>query len=211
MALYYLDASALVKLVREEPESPALRTFLGDSDLVSCELVLTEIPRAIRRAAADDPSLDLDLLLTRAGELGDALALRALDDVLLTAAGALSEPGLRALDAIHVIAAIDVSPIDAFVSYDERQSAAARLAGLRTMSPGPAELDGPDVAPPKSGAPARDAAWERTPTEPTSPDPSLEPSMESSPDPSQKQETPREEPPREETPREETPRAGERS
>jgi len=45
-------------------------------------------------------------------------------------------PALRALDAIHLAAAIDLSPIDAFVSYDERQGAAARLAGLRTVSPG---------------------------------------------------------------------------
>jgi len=52
------------------------------------------------------------------------------------AAGALSEPMLRALDALHVAAAVDVSPVDAFVSYDQRQSAATRLAGLRTVSPG---------------------------------------------------------------------------
>ena len=54
MPLFYADASALVKLVRDEPESHTLRTFLVDADLVSCELVLTEIPRAIRRAAAHD-------------------------------------------------------------------------------------------------------------------------------------------------------------
>jgi hypothetical protein len=40
------------------------------------------------------------------------------------------------LDAIHVAAAIDLAPLDGFVTYDERQAAAARLAGLRTVSPG---------------------------------------------------------------------------
>jgi hypothetical protein len=35
-----------------------------------------------------------------------------------------------------VAAAADLSPLDAFVSYDERQAAAARLAGLRTITPG---------------------------------------------------------------------------
>lgn len=54
----------------------------------------------------------------------------------MLAAGALAEPALRALDAIHVAAAIDLAPIDGFVTYDERQAAAARLAGLRTISPG---------------------------------------------------------------------------
>jgi hypothetical protein len=134
--LFYSDASALVKLVRDEPESQTLRTFLADADLVSCELVLTEIPRAIRRATAHDPRLNMDLLMDRAGEIVDALGLLPLDRALLLAAGALSESALRALDAIHVAAAVDLSPIDAFVTYDERQAAAARLAGLRTMSPG---------------------------------------------------------------------------
>lgn len=137
MAVFYADASALVRLVREEAESAALRAYLADADLVSSELVLTEIPRAVRRAVAQDPTLPpLDLLLERAGELVDALALRPLDRALLAGAGALAEPALRALDAIHVASAVDLDPIEAFVTYDERQAAAARLAGLRTMAPG---------------------------------------------------------------------------
>jgi uncharacterized protein len=134
--LFYADASALVKLVRDEPESVALRSFLDDADLVTCELVLTEVPRAVRRAAAHDRTLPLDVLVARAGELLDALALLPLDRGLLAAAGALAEPALRALDAIHVAAAITLDPIDAFISYDERQAAAARLARLRTIAPG---------------------------------------------------------------------------
>jgi predicted nucleic acid-binding protein len=136
VTLFYLDASALVKLVRAEPETDALRSFLVDADLLSSELALTEVPRAIRRAAAHDPALELELLISRAGELLDAVALLPVDRAILAAAGALEEPVLRALDAIHLAAAIDLSPIDAFVSYDERQSAAARLAGLRTVDPG---------------------------------------------------------------------------
>jgi predicted nucleic acid-binding protein len=125
VALFYIDASALVKLVRDEPESPALRSFLADADLVSCEICLTEVPRAIRR----------ELLLQRAGELFDSLGLLAVERELLLAAGALDEPALRSLDAIHLVAAIALSPLDGFVSYDERQGAAARLAGLRTLAP----------------------------------------------------------------------------
>lgn len=136
MPLFYADASALVKLVRDEPESPALRAFVAGADLVSCELVLTEVPRAIRRAAAHDPTLPLELLLARAGEALAAIALAPLDRSLLVAAGALAEPALRALDAIHVAAAVGLSPLDAFVGYDDRQAAAARLAGLRTKAPG---------------------------------------------------------------------------
>lgn len=136
MAVVYADASALVKLVRDEEESGALRAYLDGAELISSALVLTEIPRAVRRAVAQDPTLPLELLLERAGELIDVLALRPLDRALLAGAGALAEPALRALDAIHVASAVDLDPIEAFVTYDERQAAAARLAGLRTMSPG---------------------------------------------------------------------------
>lgn len=122
--------------MREEPESSALRAYLGEGDLVSGELVLAEVPRAVRRAAAHDPELPAELLVERTAELLEAVALLPLDRPLLAAAGALAEPALRALDAIQVAAAIDLAPIDAFVSYDERQSAAARLAGLRTAAPG---------------------------------------------------------------------------
>lgn len=134
--LVYADASALVKLIREEAESSALRNYLAEADLVSSELILTEIPRAVRRAAVQDRTLPLGLLLERAEELAEAVALHPVDRALLVGAGALSEPALRALDAIHVMAAVDLDPLAAFVTYDQRQAAAARLAGLRTVSPG---------------------------------------------------------------------------
>ncbi len=135
MAVVYADASALVKLVRDEAESGALRNYLQGVDLVSSELVLTEIPRAVRRAAAREPDLPVGLLLERVRDLIEVLALRPVDRPLLIGAGALAEPALRALDAIHVASAVDLDPIEAFVTYDERQAAAARLAGLRTMAP----------------------------------------------------------------------------
>lgn len=136
MSLFYLDSSAVVKLIRDERETATLQTFIRDAELISCALVLTEVPRAVRRAAASETRLPLDALITQAGELIDALALVPLDEALLAVAGALEEPALRSLDAIHVAAAASVSPITAFVSYDERQSAAARLVGLRTAAPG---------------------------------------------------------------------------
>ena len=137
MPLHYADSSALVKLVHEEPESQALRRYVADAELVSCELVLTEVPRAVRRAAQREPELPLDLMLERTRAVIEAVALRPLSAALLAGAGALAEPALRTLDAIHVAAAASLDAIDAFVTYDERQAAAARLAGLRTAAPAP--------------------------------------------------------------------------
>ena len=136
MALFYADSSALVKLVRDEPESDALRSYFEGAGLLSCELVLAELPRAVRRFAAVDPTLRHQALLSRAGELLDAIGLIALERELLIAAGTLAEPAQRTLDAIHIAAATGVVGVDAFVTYDERQAAAARLAGLRTVAPG---------------------------------------------------------------------------
>lgn len=135
MSLFYVDASALVKLIRDEPESDALRAFLADADLVSCELVLTEVPRAIHRAVAHDTVLSLEPLMARAVKVVETLALMPLDRSLLIAAGALAEPAVRALDAIHVATAALLGPLDGFVTYDERQAAAARLVGIRTIAP----------------------------------------------------------------------------
>jgi predicted nucleic acid-binding protein len=135
MALFYLDASAVVKLVREEAESAALHLFLDGADLVSSELVLTEVPRAVHRAAFDDPRLSTDVLMARTDEVLTALALVPVDRAVLMAAGAFAEPVLRALDAVHIASAVDVAPIDGLVTYDDRQAAAARLAGLRTVAP----------------------------------------------------------------------------
>lgn len=136
MPLFYADASALVKLVLDEPESDTLRTFLDDADLVCSELVLSEVPRAVRRATSHDPRLPADVLFARSSHVLETLALLPLDRDVLLAAGALAEPALRTLDAIHLAAALAVEPVDGFLSYDERQAAAARLAGLRTIAPG---------------------------------------------------------------------------
>jgi hypothetical protein len=43
---------------------------------------------------------------------------------------------LRSLDAIHIATALGLAAdVESFVSYDERQSAAARQAGLTVVAP----------------------------------------------------------------------------
>jgi predicted nucleic acid-binding protein len=138
MPLIYLDASALVKVIRqrEEEHALALQAYLQGAELVSSELVLTEVPRALQRAATENPGSSFEASLRRATETLDGLALRPVDEALLVGAGLLTEPTLRSLDAIHVVTALYLYPIDAFVTYDKRQAAVARLAGLKTVAPG---------------------------------------------------------------------------
>lgn len=136
MTLFYLDASALAKLVLEESESEALDRYIGESDLVSSEIAIVELMRAARRAPLIDPRLEPDLLVHASAELLESVALVPVDRGVLVAAAGLEEPYLRALDAVHVACALALDGIDAFITYDDRQGAAARLAGLRTARPG---------------------------------------------------------------------------
>ncbi|HSC21213.1 MAG TPA: type II toxin-antitoxin system VapC family toxin [Solirubrobacterales bacterium] len=136
MPLAYVDSSALVKVILQERWAPVLAAYVSGTELVSSELVLTEVPRALRRVSATRADLPLESLMRRAeAQLGE-LALRPVDEALLIGAGLLGEPNLRSLDAIHVATALHLYPIDAFVTYDRRQAAVARLAGLQTVAPG---------------------------------------------------------------------------
>ena len=131
----YADSSALVKLIVEERESAALREQMSGRDLVSSDLVLAEVPRAIHRLAAV-AAVRRRRFARHLEEVLGGVALVPLDRDTLRRAGAFDRPFLRTLDAIHLAAALDVADaIDGFVSYDERQIEAARFAGLPVLSP----------------------------------------------------------------------------
>lgn len=126
MSFAFLDSSALVKLVRPEPGTEALRTFLCEPrrPLLISELAVVEVTRAARRIGLD-PS--------EAIAVCDVVALRSEH---LARAAALDPPLLRTLDAIHLATALDIAnDLDVFVAYDERLLDAAGTHGLATASP----------------------------------------------------------------------------
>jgi len=124
----YLDASALTKLVVAEDETAAVRAFVRGRSLVSSRVAVVEVTKAVAR---HDPSADPGPMLSQ-------LTLIDLDPELARAAAATGGYQLRALDAIHVAAAMRVAAdLEAFVTYDPRQAAAAKAAGLRVLGPGP--------------------------------------------------------------------------
>lgn len=130
MSALYLDSSAFVKVVVEEPESAALRAFLAADEArrVSSALLRTEALRAVRHLGPE--------ALANVREGLRRVDLVAIDDRILDAAGIL-EPGvLRTLDAIHLATALALGDdLDAIVTYDERMLAAARSLGLPTAAP----------------------------------------------------------------------------
>ena len=130
MSALYLDSSAFVKLVVEEPETAALRGFLAGraGRRVSSVLLRTESLRAVRHLGAD--------ALATVREGLRRVDLVAIDDRILEAAGTLEPRVLRTLDAIHLATALAVGDdLDAIVTYDDRMAEAARFLGLSTATP----------------------------------------------------------------------------
>lgn len=81
--------------------------------------------------------MPLGRLLAAAERALRGIVLVPVDRDLLVVAGSFSEPRLRALDAVHVATALAIADdLDSFVSYDQRQSQAARIAGLPLVQPG---------------------------------------------------------------------------
>lgn len=131
--MLYLDTSALVKLIRREPETDALADWLDaqtPAPWVSSTLIEVELPRALRRV---DPSL-----LAGIAGIVARVARYDIDDVVRAAAAAYPDTTLRSLDAIHLATgeAVFGPRLTAFVTYDERLRTAAAEAGLPTVAPG---------------------------------------------------------------------------
>lgn len=128
----YLDSSALVKLVVDEPETAILRAWLRSrpwSPRLTGELARVEVSRAVARAV---PSalLIAQLVIARTQKV-------VLSPEVLDAAGMLPPASLRTLDAIHLASAMALRPhVDTFVAYDKRLLAAAEEVGLHVAHPG---------------------------------------------------------------------------
>jgi predicted nucleic acid-binding protein len=128
MRFWYLDASALVKLVKLEPESAALYAWLGDREPVMSRLGLTEAIRSVRR---HEPTR-----VSQAEELASAIDMVPLTEEVWSRAAALDPAVLRTLDALHVAAAQTLGDLLAgMVAYDVRLRGAAEALGIAVEAP----------------------------------------------------------------------------
>jgi uncharacterized protein len=127
----YLDSSALMKLVRQEAETAALRDWLISQPglpVITSELGRVEVLRAARRAGSQ--------ALTEARAVIGDVDLVPLDRGVQDLACEIGDPLLRTLDALHLASALLLrDEVTAFVAYDERLATAARAAGLPSTSP----------------------------------------------------------------------------
>ncbi|MGA9284670.1 MAG: type II toxin-antitoxin system VapC family toxin [Solirubrobacteraceae bacterium] len=128
MTLSYLDTSAAMKLVLDEPQSGALTEELAGRDdrrLVSSWLLHTEMHCAAGRHPQD---IDLEAV----GIVLDSVTLIDFTRGDLLAAG--THAPLRSNEAIHLAVALRVGA-DEIVTYDEELIEQATAAGVPVMSP----------------------------------------------------------------------------
>jgi predicted nucleic acid-binding protein len=136
LSAWYLDSSAFVKLVWREEHSDALRSWratrIADGDsLVGCDLLRTEAVRAVRHEGDDTTIAVVRSLLE-----SDDLTLLRLAPEDYDEAGSVDPPGLRSLDALHLVAASKLGPdLAGVVTYDRRLAAAASAAGFPVVGP----------------------------------------------------------------------------
>lgn len=128
--LVYLDASAIVKLVVEEPETPALRTALRNRpQRVSSAIALVEVNLAAARRFPALPTARIDKILA-------GLTLIPVDQPTLKVAAGLGGRGLRTLDAIHLATALSLGKdLESFIAYDRRLLEVAEADGVHTEQP----------------------------------------------------------------------------
>ena len=126
----YVDSSALIKLIFEEPETPALQAFLGAYPRgASSTLTQIEVHRTVGRV--QDP-----IVAREADQILERIHLIRADDSILAAAMKVAPSTLRTLDALHLVTALSLRPnLAGMVVYDRTLAAAAEAAGLTVFAP----------------------------------------------------------------------------
>lgn len=127
-SLVYVDASALAKLILDEPGSDAMRRWYVESErVVTSRVGVVEMHRAAARRPHDPAHLDVILR---------SIEILEFDAAIAKSAASVGPAMLKTLDAIHLSSALAIlSELGAFVTYDDRLAEAGRAIGLPVIAP----------------------------------------------------------------------------
>ena len=133
--MIYFDSSALLKFVKPERESRALREWRvaqpTDTELVTSQLAVLEISRTLLRAGADRQRVPYI-----AGQAMRGLFLVDVTSTVLTRARSYGIQRLGSLDAIHLATADPfLAEVTDFVTYDAELATAASELGFPVATP----------------------------------------------------------------------------
>lgn len=126
--VWYIDTSALLKLITVEDESSAMRAwYASHSPIWSSQLLYTEALRAGAR-------LGIEIAIVE--EALDTVSMVLPSVTTFFAAGRLLPLELRSLDALHLATAIEIGDdLEGFVAYDDRLIGAAKAASIEVITP----------------------------------------------------------------------------
>ncbi|MGH3908452.1 MAG: type II toxin-antitoxin system VapC family toxin [Pseudonocardiaceae bacterium] len=133
--MIYLDACALLKFIKSEPQTEALRAWrhalLEGTELVTSELAQLEITRTLLRAGIDHQRVPYFT-----GQALRGIYLVDLTSTVLARAMAYRVPRLGSLDAIHLASADPFrAELTEFVTYDHELTKAAVDLGFPVAAP----------------------------------------------------------------------------
>ena len=133
--MIYFDSSALLKFVKPEKESQALREWRAaqpvDTELVTSQLASLEISRTLLRAGVDHQRVPYVV-----GQAVRGLYLVDVTSTVLTRARSYGIRRLGSLDAIHLATADPfLAEVTGFVTYDAELAAAAAELGMPVTAP----------------------------------------------------------------------------
>lgn len=133
--MIYVDSCALLKFIKPEAESAALRAWRealpADTELLTSELANLEITRTLLRAGINHQQVPYF-----AGQAVRGVYQVDLTSTVLGRAMAYRTAKLGSLDAIHLASAEPFrSDLSEFVTYDKELSAAAEDLGFPVVSP----------------------------------------------------------------------------
>jgi predicted nucleic acid-binding protein len=127
--MWYIDSSAVIKLIKAEAESEALVKDLT-TPLITSRITRVEI---IRTITIHNP----EFLEAAYEVLADIPMLPVDDSVFATAENFPQFIKLRTLDALHIASALVIkNAIKGVITYDRGMEEAAKSLGFITLSPG---------------------------------------------------------------------------
>jgi uncharacterized protein len=127
-SIVYFDTSALTKLVIPELGSDVVTRYWNDQNIaiLSSELVLTELQRAVRRQEPAEISTALEIL--------SGIQTISVTREILNYAGGLEPAAVRSLDAIHLASAIALGDsLNGLLTFDTRMTEAAKALKLPVL------------------------------------------------------------------------------
>ena len=127
--MWYIDSSAILKLIKPEKESAALIKKLP-SALIASRISRVEVTRTIIR-------YEPDLLDSTYDVLADIQMVPVEDSIITIAENLPQFINLRSLDSLNIASALAIKNVlKGIITYDKEMVIAANALGFKTLSPG---------------------------------------------------------------------------